>query len=78
MELDLFGIIYSKTEEFNQKEVDFKTPHIRLHLSRVWCHKGGVTPAVPSCSLPQEKKSQQHISNFKLHTRDVIRTYFSN
>lgn len=62
MELDLFGISYSKTEELSQEEVDCKVPHTRLHLSGTV----GVTPTVLSISLPQERRSQQEILNFKL------------
>lgn len=53
MELDLFGITYSKTEQFTQKEVDFKK-----HTQGFTFYEGDVTPAIASFTLPQERKSQ--------------------
>lgn len=71
MELDLFGITYSKTEQFTQKELSSKH-----HTQGFIFYEGDLTPAVASFSLPQERKLQQELLNFKLHTREVIRTFF--
>lgn len=46
------------------------------HTQSFIFYGGDVTPALLSFSLAEERKFQQELLNFKVHTRDVIRTYF--